>query len=103
MPRVMQIIYEINERFCKELWNYFPNDFQKISKLAIVADDTVRMAHLAIAGSFSINGVSALHSEILKERVFTDFYKIYSSSSATSPTALHTAAGCARPTRSWLS
>ena len=79
MPRVMQIIYEINERFCKELWNYFPNDFQKISKLAIVADDTVRMAHLAIAGSFSINGVSALHSEILKERVFTDFYKIYSS------------------------
>ena len=78
MPRVMQIIYEINERFCKELWNYFPNDFQKISKLAIVADDTVRMAHLAIAGSFSINGVSALHSEILKERVFTDFYKIYS-------------------------
>ena len=61
MPRVMQIIYEINERFCKELWNYFPNDFQKISKLAIVADDTVRMAHLAIAGSFSINGVSALH------------------------------------------
>ena len=79
MPRVMQIIYEINERFCKELWNYFPNDFQKISKLAIVADDTVRMAHLAIAGSSSINGVSALHSEILKERVFTDFYKIYSS------------------------
>ena len=79
MPRVMQIIHEINERFCKELWNYFPNDFQKISKLAIVADDTVRMAHLAIAGSFSINGVSALHSEILKERVFNDFYKIYSS------------------------
>ena len=79
MPRIMQIVYEINERFCKELWNYFPNDFQKISKLAIVADDTVRMAHLAIAGSFSINGVSALHSEILKERVFTDFYKIYSS------------------------
>ncbi|HIY53903.1 MAG TPA: glycogen/starch/alpha-glucan family phosphorylase, partial [Candidatus Agathobaculum merdavium] len=79
MPRIMQIIYEINERFCKELWNYFPNDFQKISKLAIVADNTVRMAHLAIAGSFSINGVSALHSEILKDRVFNDFYKIYSS------------------------
>ena len=79
MPRVMQIIHEINERFCKELWNYFPGDFQKISKLAIVADGRVRMAHLAIAGSFSINGVSALHSEILKERVFNDFYKIYSS------------------------
>ena len=79
MPRVMQIIHEINERFCKELWSYFPGDFQKISKLAIVADGRVRMAHLAIAGSFSINGVSALHSEILKERVFNDFYSIYSS------------------------
>ncbi|MGI6181894.1 MAG: glycogen/starch/alpha-glucan family phosphorylase, partial [Agathobaculum sp.] len=77
MPRIMQIIYEINERFCKELWRFFPNDFQRISKLAIVANETVRMAHLAIAGSFSVNGVSALHSEILKERVFNDFYKIY--------------------------
>lgn len=77
MPRVMQIIYEINERFCKELWDFFPNDFQKISKLAIVSDGVVRMANLAIAGSFSVNGVSALHSEILKERVFNDFYTIY--------------------------
>ena len=77
MPRVMQIIYEINERFCKELWTFFPNDMQKISKLAIVANNTVRMAHLAIAGSFSVNGVSALHSDILKERVFNDFYNIY--------------------------
>lgn len=77
MPRIMQIIYEINERFCKQLWDYFPNDFQKISKLAIVSDNVVRMANLAIAGSFSVNGVSALHSEILKERVFNDFYIIF--------------------------
>jgi len=77
MPRIMQIIYEINERFCKELWNYFPNDHAKISHLAIVANNTVRMAHLAIVGSFSVNGVSALHSEILKDRVFNDFYRIY--------------------------
>ena len=77
MPRIMQIVYEINERFCKELWDFFPNDFQKISKLAIVSDGIVRMANLAIAGSFSVNGVSALHSEILKERVFNDFYTIY--------------------------
>jgi starch phosphorylase len=79
MPRIMQIIYEINERFCRELNSYFPNDSGKISRLAIVANNTVRMAHLAIAGSFSINGVSALHSNILKERVFNEFYSIYSS------------------------
>ncbi len=77
MPRIMQIIYEINERFCKSLWDYYPNDYQKISQLAIVSNDVVRMAHLAIAGSFSINGVSELHSEILKDRVFNDFYHIY--------------------------
>ena len=76
MPRVMQIIYEINERFCKELWNYFPNDFQKISKLAIVADDTVRMAHLAIAAGHSVNGVARLHTEILKKQELKDFYEM---------------------------
>lgn len=77
MPRIMQIIYEINERFCKTLWDVFPNDSQRIGKMAIIANDTVRMAHLAIVGSFSINGVSALHSEILKDRVFNDFYHLY--------------------------
>ncbi len=77
MPRIMQIIYEINERFCKSLWDYYPNNYQKISQLAIVSNNVVRMAHLAIAGSFSINGVSALHSEILKDRVFNDFYHIF--------------------------
>jgi len=77
MPRIMQIIYEINERFCKLLWEVYPNDFQRISKLAIVSNGIVHMAHLAIAGSFSINGVSALHSEILRDRVFNDFYHVY--------------------------
>lgn len=76
MPRVMMIIGEINERYCKELWNYFPGDFERISKLAIVADGQVRMANLAIVGSFSVNGVSALHSDILKERVFADQYHL---------------------------
>lgn len=76
VPRIMMIINEINERFCRDLWNYFP-DFDRISKLAIVADGQVRMTNLAIAGSFSINGVSELHSDILKEKVFADFYRIY--------------------------
>lgn len=76
MPRIMMIVNEINERFCKELWNYYPGDFERISKMAIVSDGVVRMAHLAIAGSFSVNGVSELHSEILREQVFDDFYRV---------------------------
>lgn len=77
MPRVMMIINEINERYCKELWNYYPGDFEQISRLAIVADGQVRMAHLAVVGSFSVNGVSELHSAILRERVFADLYRVY--------------------------
>ncbi len=77
MPRIMMILAEINERYCQELWNYFPGDFERISSLAIIADGQVRMANLAIVGSFSVNGVSALHSDILKERVFADQYHIY--------------------------
>ncbi|NCB28491.1 MAG: glycogen/starch/alpha-glucan phosphorylase [Clostridia bacterium] len=76
MPRVMMIINEINERFCRELWNYYPGDFQRISKMAIVSDGVVRMANLALAGSFSVNGVSELHSDILREKVFRDFYHV---------------------------
>lgn len=76
LPRVYQIIAEINERFCKELWAYFPGDFNKISRMAIVSDGMVRMAHLAIAGSFSVNGVSQLHSDILKDKVFSAFYHV---------------------------
>lgn len=76
MPRVMSIITEINERFCRELWNYYPGDFGRISEMAIVADGVVRMANLALAGSFSVNGVSALHSKILIERIFNHFYHI---------------------------
>lgn len=78
MPRVMMIINEINERYCKELWNYYPGDFERISHLAIVADGQVRMANLAIVGSFSVNGVSELHSSILKDKVFPDLYRVYS-------------------------
>ncbi len=76
LPRIMMIIREINERFCQELWSYFPGDFRKISQMAIVSDGVVRMANLAVVGSFSVNGVSELHSDILKTTVFNDFYHI---------------------------
>lgn len=74
VPRIYQIIVEINRRFCEKLWSVFPGDWDKISKMAIVANGEIRMAHLSIAGSFSVNGVSELHSQILKDDCFHDFY-----------------------------
>ena len=74
VPRIYQIICEINRRFCEHLWTIFPGDWQKISKMAIVANNEIRMAHLSIAGSSSVNGVSELHSQILKDDCFHDFY-----------------------------
>ncbi|MEA1975091.1 MAG: glycogen/starch/alpha-glucan family phosphorylase, partial [Bacillota bacterium] len=78
VPRIFMIIKEINEKFCRKLWNDFDiNDFDKISNMAIIGDGYVRMAHLAIEGSHSINGVAKLHTELLKNRALNDFYKIY--------------------------
>ncbi len=76
LPRIYQIIVEINRRFCESLWQYYPNDWDTISRMAIVAYDEVRMANLSVAGSFSVNGVSALHSQILRDDLFRDFYHI---------------------------
>lgn len=76
LPRLHQIVLEINRRFCDDLWHYYPGDWDKIASMAIVAYDEVRMANLSIAGSFSVNGVSALHSQILKDDVFHDFYMV---------------------------
>jgi starch phosphorylase len=77
LPRIFMIINEINERFCRDLWEQYPGDNDRISGLAIVADDQVRMAHLAIVGSFSVNGVAKLHTEILKQSEMNNFYQIY--------------------------
>ncbi|MCM1991689.1 glycogen/starch/alpha-glucan phosphorylase [Oceanirhabdus seepicola] len=78
LPRIFMIIEEINERFCKELWNTkYNGDFDKISEMAIIADNQIKMAHLAIVGSHSINGVAKLHTEILKRKELKEFYNIY--------------------------
>ena len=74
LPRIHAILKEINRRFCDDLWHRFPGDWNKISRMAILSHDTVRMANLCIVGSNSVNGVSALHSEIIKESIFRDFY-----------------------------
>lgn len=76
LPRIYMIVEEINERFCKDLWNRFPEHRDKISNLAIIADNQVKMAHLAIVGSKFVNGVSKLHSNILKNQLMKDFATI---------------------------
>lgn len=76
LPRIDQIVNEINRRYCADLWNYFPNQWDKISANAIVACGEIRMANLCLAASHTINGVSQLHSDILKNDVFQDYYRI---------------------------
>jgi starch phosphorylase len=77
LPRVYMIIEEINRRFCENLVQWYGNDASRIRKMAITADGQVRMAHLAIVGSHSVNGVAAIHTEILKEIELKEFYEIY--------------------------
>ncbi|MGN0242452.1 MAG: glycogen/starch/alpha-glucan phosphorylase [Lachnospiraceae bacterium] len=74
LPRVYQIIEEINRRFIIEIQNRYPNQPEKVRSMAILYDGQVKMAHLAIAGSYSVNGVARLHTEILKKRELKDFY-----------------------------
>jgi starch phosphorylase len=80
LPRHIQIIYEINKRFLDEVRQKFPGDTARLKWLSLVdetGEKTIRMAHLAIVGSHSVNGVAALHTEILKTRLFPDFYEMY--------------------------
>ncbi len=75
LPRIYMIVNEINKRFTADLWKSYPGDWDRISRMSIVAYNQVRMANLSIVGSHSVNGVSKLHSDILKRTVFHDFYK----------------------------
>ena len=74
LPRIYGILKEINRRFCEDLWKRYPGDWNKISRMSVLCHNTVRMANLCVMGSHSVNGVSELHSEIIKESIFKDFY-----------------------------
>lgn len=76
LPRIFSIITEINRKFTADLWNLYPGDWDRISRMSVVAYNQVRMANLSVVGSHTVNGVSKLHSEILKKTVFHDFYKM---------------------------
>ena len=80
LPRHMQIIYEINYHFLREVANKYPGDNERQRRMSLIEEDgerKVRMAYLAIVGSFSVNGVAAMHTELLKDDLVHDFYQLY--------------------------
>ena len=76
LPRIYQIVEEINRRFVEKIQQMYPGNQEKVKSMAILYDGQVKMAHLAIAGSYSVNGVARLHTEILKKRELKDFYEM---------------------------
>lgn len=77
LPRIYMIVEEINRRFCRALLKKYPNDIERVKNMAIIADDRIKMANLAVLASHTVNGVSKVHTEILKRQVLKDFYEIF--------------------------
>ncbi|MDS0528484.1 glycogen/starch/alpha-glucan phosphorylase [Clostridium sp. SHJSY1] len=77
LPRIYMIVEEINKKYCEELWNKYIDQWDKISRMSILADGQIRMANLAVVGSHSVNGVAKLHTDILKKEEMRDLYYLY--------------------------
>ena len=77
LPRHLQLVQEINRRFQEEIRARFPGDEERVQRMSIVADGQVRMAYLSVVASRSVNGVAALHTQLLKQRLMSDFAEIY--------------------------
>ena len=76
LPRIYQILVEMNKRLCARLWNFFPGEAERVGRMAIIAFGYIHMANLCVAMTFSTNGVSKLHGDILKQETFHDFYLV---------------------------
>jgi starch phosphorylase len=80
LPRHLQIIYEINHRFLRDVMHHYPGDpalWQRMSLIDESAGRRIRMAHLAIVGSHKVNGVAAIHTRLMKETIFADFHRLW--------------------------
>ena len=77
LPRIHMILKEINRRFCNDLWQRYPGQHSLVESMSIISNGVVRMANLSVVGSHSVNGVSALHSEIIKNDIFHGFYQLW--------------------------
>ena len=89
LPRIYQIVEEINRRFVLEIQQKYPGDNHKVEKMAIIYDGQVKMAHLAICAGYSVNGVAALHTEILKKQELKDFTRCSRRNLIIRPMVLH--------------
>ena len=77
LPRIHMIIKEINRRFCNDLWNRYPGQHKLVESMSIISNGQIRMANLSVVGSHKVNGVSALHSNIIKNSIFHGFYQLW--------------------------
>ena len=77
LPRIYQILQEINKRFCADIWNKYPGDWARSDRMSIFSHGQVKMANLAVIASHTVNGVSHLHSEIIKKSIFKDFAELW--------------------------
>jgi len=77
LPRIYMIVSEINEQFCRDLWDKYPGQWEHIGRMAVISDGLVHMARLAVVGSYSVNGVAELHTDILRKHIMHDFHKYY--------------------------
>ena len=77
LPRQYRIIQKLNDQFCRDIERRFPQDQERVRRMALIEGGQIKMAHLAIYGSHKVNGVAALHTDILKESLFKDFYEMY--------------------------
>ena len=77
LPRIYMIVHEINERFCAFLFDKYNGDLGKVESMAIIRGGDISMAYLAIVGSHAVNGVAAVHSELLKTQLFSNFYEVF--------------------------
>ncbi len=77
LPRIYSILKEINERFCAQMWDKFPGNWDKIERMSIFSHNQIRMANLSVVASHHVNGVSGLHSDIIKQSIFKDFNDVY--------------------------
>lgn len=101
LPRIYTIIEEINRRFCSEMLERTGGDWQKVCNVAIIHDGQINMAHLAVIGSSSVNGVSKLHTEILKNEVLKCFTLYTLKSLTAKQMVLHTEDGLLKQTQIW--
>ena len=76
LPRIYQILLEINRRFMADVWKLYPGQWDRINQLSLIGDNHVRMANLSVLASHTVNGVSALHSDIIKRSIFKEFYNL---------------------------